>query len=111
MQHKPGTAKSQPHGEGEMSPVTFFVCVNPSYLSFQTVLFKFWITRLEGKDVLQSLHDCDVPRGECDLRSPFSVFCESIVFTMCSNGEQRHGPPCACEGNHFLVEVTPLLYL
>lgn len=86
MQHQQNTAESHPHGEGVhraiILTITLFVCANPSHLSFQTVLFKFWITRLEGKVILQPLHDCDVPRGECGLKSTFSIFCESIVFTM-----------------------------
>lgn len=85
-QHQQGTAESHQCSEGVhrviIFPITLFVCANTSHLSFQRVLFKFWITTLEGKDILQPFHDCDLPRGECDLKSPFSILGESIVFTV-----------------------------
>lgn len=39
----------------------------------------------EGKDRLQSFHDCDVPRVEWGLKCPFWIFCDSIVFTVLIN--------------------------
>lgn len=68
MQHQQATSESHPHGEGVnrviILPITLFVCANHSHLSFWIVLFKFWIIRLEGKDIVQPLHGCDVPRRE-----------------------------------------------
>lgn len=110
MQHQQNTAESHAHGEGVHSvivlTITLFACANTSNLSFHTILFKFWITRLEGKVILQPLYDCDAPREECDLKSTFSVFCESIVFTMIARPVFPWSPGSFL---HFLYALFPLL--